>query len=143
MNLNTNTESWRALVVDDEPDNLELARDVLALMGADAACARGGEEGLALAASYRPNLVLVDLAMPGLDGWEVQRRLRAQADFNDVPIIALTALAMHHDIARAREAGFDGYITKPFLVKSLLKEIRACIEQFLQTRASTPYSDGG
>lgn len=124
------TSAWRVLIVDDEPDNLKLASEFLAFSGATVATAETGAQTLALVDEFEPTIILLDLSMPGMDGWEVQRQLRTRAELNTVPIIALTALAMPEDMDRAKKAGFDGYITKPFRVGSLLRDLTTCITEF-------------
>ncbi len=124
------TSAWRVLIVDDEPDNLKLASEFLAFSGATVATAETGAQTLALVDEFEPTIILLDLSMPGMDGWEVQRQLRARAALKTVPIIALTALAMPEDMDRAKKAGFDGYITKPFRVGSLLRDLTVCIAEF-------------
>jgi len=122
---------WRILVVDDEPDNLTLVFTALTFSGTTVATAEQGARALELVEEFKPNIVLLDLAMPGMDGWEVQQKLRARPDLKYMPIIALTALAMPEDAERVRLAGFDGYITKPFRVGSLLRDVNKCIETFV------------
>ncbi len=135
MTITENPSTWRVLIVDDEPDNLRLAADLLEYNGATTARANDGEMGLDMVKAFKPNLILLDLAMPRLDGWEVHRQLRTMPELKQVPIIALTALAMPADAEKARAQGFSGYITKPFRVKALLEDLRACIQAFL--RANT------
>jgi DNA-binding response OmpR family regulator len=128
MELTQDSTTWRVLIVDDEPDNLGLVSDVLEFSGAQSLTARDGTSGLELVDTFKPNIILLDLGMPHLDGWEVHRRLRARADLVNVPIVALTAMAMPDDVARVHAAGFDAYIAKPFRVKGLLDDLRACIQ---------------
>lgn len=130
MSLTSEGSSWRVLVVDDEPDNLNLARDVLTFTGATVAVTGRAQKALDMIREFAPNLILLDLSMPEMDGWEVHELLRAQRDFDHIPIIALTALAMPQDAERVMAAGFDGYITKPFLIRSLIADIKGCIEKF-------------
>jgi CheY-like chemotaxis protein len=132
MTLTGNTAGWNVLIVDDEPDNLNLIADLLEFSGAKVVRAENGKEALALFERDKPNVVLLDLAMPDLDGWAVHQQLRARPDAGGVPIIALTALAMPDDADRVRAAGFDGYITKPFRAKVLLDTLSACVRQFHQ-----------
>jgi CheY-like chemotaxis protein len=120
--------------VDDEPDNLYLAKEVLTLYGAEVVEAASGPHALDSAQDFSPNLILLDLAMPGMDGWEVHQQLRARPEHDHAPIIALTALAMTDDADRVAEAGFDGYITKPFFVRSLIQQIAECIDAFRRSR---------
>lgn len=130
--------SWRILIVDDEPDNLKLASEFLAFSGATVTTAETGTQALALVAEAKPTVILLDLSMPGVDGWEVQRQLRQQPALDRVPIIALTALAMPEDRARAETAGFDGYITKPFRVGSLVRDLVGSVRAFNAKHAAQP-----
>ncbi len=123
---------WRVLIVDDEPDNLTLASEFLSFSGATVAVTEHGARLLEMVDEFQPTIILLDLAMPGMDGWEIQRRLRARRELSHIPIIALTAMAMPEDIERAKMAGFDGYITKPFRVGSLLRDIKTCISTFIE-----------
>lgn len=123
---------WRVLIVDDEPDNLTLASEFLTYSGATVAITERGEDLLAQVDEFLPTIILLDLAMPGMDGWEIQRRLRARTELSHIPIIALTAMAMPEDVERAKMAGFDGYITKPFRVASLLRDIKTCVAAFIE-----------
>lgn len=101
------------LVVDDNPINLRLAADLLELEGYAVLQAADAEDALVLLESRIPDLILMDLAMPGMDGLTLTRHLKAQPRFQSVPIVALTASAMKGDDLRVREAGCDAYITKP------------------------------
>ncbi len=130
MELTKDTSTWRILIVDDELDNLNLASDFLEFSGAKTCKAKDGQAGLDLLESFNPNMILLDLGMPRLDGWEMQRRLRTRPELARVPIIALTALAMKADAERVRAAGFDGYVTKPFRVKALFDALIGCVETF-------------
>jgi CheY-like chemotaxis protein len=134
MQLTDETSTWRVLIVDDEPDNLKLAADLLEYVGATVSAAEGGQQALEMADQFRPNMILLDLAMPELDGWEVHRRLRARKDFDQTPIVALTALVMASDAEKVRNAGFDAYITKPFRVKTLILELITCVRAFTLAR---------
>jgi CheY-like chemotaxis protein len=130
MTLTGETSSWNVLIVDDEPDNLNLVADLLEFSGAKVIRAQNGQQALSLFEHDKPNIILLDLAMPDLDGWAVQEQLRARPDAQYVPIIALTALAMPDDADRVRAAGFDGYVTKPFRIKTLMDALNACVKQF-------------
>ncbi|MCC7450467.1 MAG: response regulator [Anaerolineae bacterium] len=136
MNLSESPATWRVLIVDDEPDNLNLAADLLRFKGAAIAKANGANAGMALLDDFQPNLILLDLAMPLIDGWEMHKLLRSRPALDGVPIIALTAMAMPGDAGRVRDAGFDGYITKPFRVMALLNELTTCIRVFLQKKTA-------
>jgi two-component system, cell cycle response regulator DivK len=109
----------RILVVEDNPLNLKLIRDVLEFHGFDVVTARSGEEGVAVAASRSPDLILMDLQLPGIGGQEALQRIHADPRSRDVPVVAVTAFAMKEDIERAKAAGFDGYIAKPISVRAL------------------------
>jgi two-component system cell cycle response regulator DivK len=109
----------RILVVEDNPLNLKLVRDVLQIAGYDVVEARSGEEGLSAAREAPPDLVLMDLQLPGIDGTETMRRLRDGLLAKDVPVVAVTAFAMAEDRERVALAGFDGHIAKPISVRAL------------------------
>lgn len=124
--------SPRILVIEDNALNLKLVRDVLEHAGYDVGSAETGELGLAAAAQDPPDLVLLDLQLPGMDGHETLRRLRHGVLSRDVPVVAVTALAMAEDRDRAARAGFDGYLEKPISPRAL----PAQVEQFLGGGAS-------
>jgi two-component system cell cycle response regulator DivK len=113
----------RILVVEDNLLNLKLIRDVLVFKGFDVLTAQSGEEGVALAASERPDLVLMDLQLPGIGGHEALLQIRSDPRCRSVPVVAVTAFAMKHDIERAEKAGFDGYIAKPISVRALPEQL--------------------
>jgi two-component system cell cycle response regulator DivK len=115
----------RILVVEDNPLNRKLVRDVLSFAGYDVIEAQSGEEGLRVAQQTPPDLVLMDLQLPGIDGTETLRRLRQDALGAHVPVVAVTAFAMAEDKERASRAGFDGYLEKPISVRSLPGQIEA------------------
>lgn len=115
----------RILVVEDNPLNLKLIRDVLQASGYDVIEAQSGEEGLRVAETSPPDLVLMDLQLPGIDGTETLRRLRQSTLGPGVPVVAVTALAMAEDKDRAARVGFDGYIEKPISVRALPGQIEA------------------
>jgi PAS domain S-box-containing protein len=118
------SDGLRLLYVEDNPSNLALFEQLMALRpGATLTTARDGLAGLALARSLQPDLVVVDIDLPGIDGVELCRRLRADPVTRAMPLIALSANALPADIARARAAGFDDYLTKPLDVARLLAEI--------------------
>lgn len=123
-----NLASWCVVIIDDEPDNLDLVVETLAFFGATVHSSTNGESGLALVKTVNPNLILLDLSMPDVDGWEVQRRIREIPSVAKVPVVAMTAHAMVGDRERVMNAGFDGYMTKPIRVPNLINDIRAAIE---------------
>jgi two-component system cell cycle response regulator DivK len=110
------------LVVEDNPLNLKLVRDVLRHAGYRVVEATTGEDGVRVAAEERPDLVLMDLQLPGIDGSEALRRIRASGA-PTVPIVAVTAFAMPADQAKARRDGFDGYLEKPLKVRALPAQV--------------------
>jgi len=119
----------RILVVEDNPLNLKLIRDVLRFSGYEVVEARTGEEGVVLAGSCAPDLVLMDLQLPGIDGTQALRALREDPRLEDVPVVAVTASAMKHDRERASEDGFDGYLEKPLDVKALPSQVGSFLER--------------
>jgi two-component system cell cycle response regulator DivK len=111
------------LIVDDNAANLKLARILLQGEGYEVRTAVDAEDAVRLLATYRPRLILMDIQLPGMDGLELTRRLKADVATRDIVILALTAYAMKGDDERARAAGCDGYIAKPINVDSLPAEI--------------------
>ena len=103
----------RILVVEDDPDNRRIVVKVLAVDGYVTLEAADGESAVALARREHPDAIIMDLAMPGVDGWEAARRLKADPATADIPIVALTAFALRGDEDRARKAGCDAYLSKP------------------------------
>lgn len=116
------------LVVEDNLLNLELVRDVLITAGMKVIEARSGAEGLEAAARVKPSLILLDIRLPGLDGFAVLERLRADPATASIPIVALTAQAMVGDREQALEAGFSGYIPKPIDTRTLADRVRALLD---------------
>ena len=112
----------RILVVEDNELNLKLVRDVLTHAGFDVVAARSGEEGVALASTCDPALILMDLQLPDIDGAEVLRRIRS-GEHGTVPVVAVTAFAMRSDRERALGAGFDGYMAKPISARELPRQV--------------------
>ncbi len=117
----------RILVVDDDPGNLKLAVTVLEGAGYDVLSAATGAEGIAAARAHSPDLVLLDIQMPDIDGIAALRRLRADARTAPIKVIALTALAMKGDRKRLLAEGFDGYLEKPIRYKTFLAAIEAML----------------
>jgi CheY-like chemotaxis protein len=101
------------LIVDDNPINLKLLRITLKVAGYDVQTAVDAEQAMSVLAAFRPRLVLMDLQLPGMDGLELTRRLKADPATRDAIIVAVTAYAMKGDKERAFDAGCDGYVTKP------------------------------
>lgn len=119
------------LVVDDNRINLELAQAILENAGYDVRTASDADEAVAAIAAQRPGLILMDVQLPGVDGLTLTRRLKADPATQRIPIIALTAYAMKGDAEKAREAGCDGYVSKPIEVRTLPK----IVEGFLAREA--------
>jgi two-component system cell cycle response regulator DivK len=113
----------RILVVEDNVKNLKLVRDVLRHSGYDVFEATSGEEGVRMACEVAPDLILMDLQLPGIDGVEALRRIRAETGNRALPVVAVTAFAMPEDRRRAFESGFTGYVTKPISVRSLPQQV--------------------
>jgi CheY-like chemotaxis protein len=122
----------RILVVEDNPLNLKLVRDVLTASGYEVIAAVTGEEGVGVAEKSRPDLILMDIQLPGIDGYEALRQLRSVPELADVPVIAVTAFAMSEDRERATREGFDGYLGKPITVSALPSQVA----EFLNRRTS-------
>lgn len=114
----------RVLVVEDNPKNLKLLRDVLDHSGYQVVAATTGEDGARLAGEVEPDLILMDLQLPGIDGTEALRRIRSTTQGASVPVLAVTAFAMDADRNRALDCGFDGYVQKPLSVRDLLRQVR-------------------
>lgn len=117
----------RLLYVEDNDDNVYMLRSRLTRRGFTVLVAADGAAGVAAAAQERPDLILMDLSLPVLDGWEATRRIKAQPATCHIPVIALTAHAMAGDRERALEAGCDDFDTKPVELERLLTKIRALL----------------
>lgn len=117
------------LVVDDNEDSRELVKKILKKHGYEIIEATDGEEALAKAIAYRPDLILMDISIPKIDGYEVTRRLKSRVDFKDTPIIAFTAHAMRGDEEKALQAGCDGYISKPINVREFPEKIKLYLKE--------------
>ena len=117
------------VLIEDNERNRKLARDVLTHQGYRVAEAESAEAGLALVARERPSLILMDIHLPGIDGIEALRRLRADAATRSIPVIAVTASAMTHDRQKILAAGFDGYQSKPISVRPFLAAVREALDR--------------
>lgn len=118
----------RILIVEDNQMNLELVSDILEWGGYEVIQARGGEEALTAARRSRPDLILMDLQLPEMDGLEVTRRLKEDEALKDIIVVALTAHAMRGDEERARAAGCSGYIAKPIDTRRFISVIAGYLE---------------
>jgi two-component system cell cycle response regulator DivK len=112
------------LIVEDNDKNLKLTRDLLRFHGFETIEARSAEDGIALARGRTPQLVLMDIQLPGMDGVTALRELRQDAGTAAIPVVALTASVMKEDRERFDKAGFDGFITKPISVKDFPDQVR-------------------
>jgi two-component system, cell cycle response regulator DivK len=113
------------LIVEDNDKNLELVQDILEFRGFQTLAASNGHQAVQLAREHRPDLVLMDIQMPGLDGVSALRQLRSEAATRAIPVVALTAFAMTEDRGKLLAAGFDGYLAKPIDVRTLPDTILA------------------
>ena len=116
------------LVVEDDETNQELVTRFLRRDGHPVIHAADGQEGIKQARTQMPNLILMDLSLPGLDGWEATRRIKGNPYTENIPIIALTAHTLSADVMKAMEAGCDSYETKPVVYGRLMAKIRGFVE---------------
>ena len=117
------------LVVEDNEKNRKLVRDVLTVTGYRLLESETGEEGVRLALEHHPALVLMDIHLPGIDGIEALRRLRADPGTATIPVVAVTASAMTQDRQKIMAAGFDGYQAKPISVRPFLELVREVLDR--------------
>ena len=115
------------LLVEDNEDNLVVYRTILEHVGYAVIEARDGEEGVSRAQSDRPDIILMDISIPKMDGWEATERLKGADDTSEIPIIALTAHALEEDRAKAMRAGCDGYLAKPVEPRRVVQEVEKFI----------------
>jgi CheY-like chemotaxis protein len=115
------------LIVDDNPANTKLVSFLLTKRGYDVRCAQGAEEAMELLRTFRPVLILMDMQMPGIDGFELTRRLKADPATRAITIVAVTAFAMKGDEQRVRDAGCDGYLVKPIDTRTLPQVIASYV----------------
>ncbi|MFC7594355.1 response regulator [Terrabacter sp. GCM10028922] len=123
------TDRPLVLLVEDNPRNLKLARDVLEFAGFTVAIAGTGEDGVALAASALPDLILMDIQLPGIDGYAALEQIRRNSATTHIPVVALTAFAMARDRDRVLSSGFDGYLEKPISVRDFPTEVRRHLDE--------------
>jgi len=114
----------RVLVVEDHEDNRRILRDLLGSAGYDMIEAENGQAAIVLAAEKRPDLILMDIQLPIMDGYEATRRIKADPDLRGIPLIVVTSYALSGDEEKARLAGCDDYVSKPFSPRDLLAKIR-------------------
>jgi two-component system, cell cycle response regulator DivK len=116
--------SKRILVVEDDEDSRRILRDLLASADYEVLQAVDGKQGIAVAEEQRPDLILMDIQLPLVDGYEATRRIKGNAEVRSIPIIVVTSLALSDGEAEARAAGCDDYITKPYSPRQLLAKIK-------------------
>jgi two-component system cell cycle response regulator DivK len=114
----------RILVVDDQEDNRRILRDLLANSGFEVIEALTGEQGVRLAEERLPDLILMDIQLPGIDGYEATRQIKAIPTLRATPLIVVTSYALSGDDTKAFAAGADGYVSKPFSPRALLAKVR-------------------
>jgi two-component system cell cycle response regulator DivK len=127
--MKTKTGRPRVLLVDDYPDAREMYSEYLQFSGFDVVEAANGVEALKQAVDAAPDIILMDLSLPVMDGWEATRRLKADSRTASIPVVALTGHALAGISEGARQAGCDAFVTKPCLPEDLVKEIRAVLEE--------------
>jgi two-component system cell cycle response regulator DivK len=121
--------SKRILMVEDTEDNRQIMRDLMSITNYELIEARDGAEGVALAALHKPDLILMDIQLPVMDGYEATRRIKADPALMHIPIIAVTSYALSGDEAKTLAAGCEGYVAKPFSPRLLLAKIREFLPQ--------------
>lgn len=119
----------RILVIEDQEDNRAILRDLLTAAGYALIEAVNGAEGVAKAEAEKPDLILMDIQMPVMDGYEATRHIKAIPSLARIPVIAVTSYALSGDEAKTREAGCDGYVAKPYSPRQMLATIRGFLEK--------------
>ena len=120
--------SKRVLAIEDHEENRRIMRLLLASAGIDMIEAVTGEDGVAMAEKERPDVILMDIQLPGLDGYEATRRIKSNPELRHIPIIVVTSYALSGDDVKAFEAGCDAYVTKPFVPRDLLAKVRSYLK---------------
>jgi two-component system cell cycle response regulator DivK len=115
----------RILVVEDQEDNRRILRDLLTNAGYQVFEAENGGEALVAATTHRPDLILMDIQLPVVDGYEATRRLKADPAVREIPVIVITSYALSGDEGKARAAGCDDYVTKPYSPRQVLAKVRS------------------
>lgn len=124
MTNGSEPSTWKVLIIDDNADNLGVASQLLSFLGAEVHAAQSGPEGLDILENLQPTFILLDLTMPGMDGWDVLKMIRSDPRNLTTVVIALTGHAMEGELERIQTAGFNGYITKPYLMATFLGRIK-------------------
>jgi len=125
------TSTWQVMIVDDEPDNLEVVAETLEFNGAQVKTAPDGKQALEMLKDFQANLILTDLSMPVMNGWTLRSQINADPKLATIPVLALSAHAIAGDKERAIEAGFEGYLTKPVNILTLVDDIRNAFEKVI------------
>jgi two-component system cell cycle response regulator DivK len=114
----------KILVVEDAEDNRQILRDLLGMAGYDVVEAHDGAQGVAMATEHKPDLILMDIQMPVMDGYEATRQIKASPELKAIPIMAVTSYALSGDEQKTRDAGCDAYIAKPYSPRQMLAKVR-------------------
>ena len=120
--------SKQVLIIEDQEDNRRIMTDMLVAAGFEVIEAVNGEDGVSMAQANVPDLILMDIQLPGVDGYEATRRIKAKPDLSAIPIIAVTSYALSGDDKKAFEAGCDAYLAKPFSPRELLAKVREFVQ---------------
>ncbi len=121
--------SKRILVIEDHEDNRRIMNFTLSAAGFEMIEAVTGDEGVAMAESERPDLILMDIQLPGIDGYEATRLIKAKPALRHIPIIVVTSYALSGDEVKAKEAGCNAYLAKPFRPRELLAKVREFVPE--------------
>lgn len=119
--------SKRILIVEDQEDNRRIVRDMLRHAGYQTVEATTGEDAIASANAMAPDLILMDVQLPGLDGYATTRRIKSDPSMQQIPIIAVTSFALSDDVDKAKQAGCDDYIAKPYSPRILLQRVKTLL----------------
>ncbi len=128
----------RILIVEDNMDNYELVRFILERAGYDVFLAVNGRDGVDAARAQKPDLILMDLGMPEMDGWIATEKLKSDAATRSIPLYALTAHTLPHERKRALQAGCDGYLSKPIHMQGFLDMIESIFDRIDEKENTTP-----
>lgn len=120
--------AWKVLIVDDKADNVAVAEAAMNFHGAQVKTATNGVEALSIMATFVPTVILLDLSMPEMNGWEMHNHIKANPSTANIPVIALTAHAMTGDRDKVLAAGFTGYIAKPYTISTLVDDIQTILK---------------
>ncbi|HEX67686.1 MAG TPA: response regulator [bacterium] len=131
----------KILLVEDDVDNREVASAILKHYGYQVLEAKEGKEALEMVKKEIPDLILMDMALPGVSGWEVTRRLKRNPCTSQIPIIALTAYAMRKDKEKAFKLGCEGYLSKPISPQKIIEEVKRVLEEKIASKKS--HGSGG